>query len=88
MGDTPELLAYGDRALLVELEDTDRVVAWAQSLREQPPPGVADLVPAAATLLVLVDEGADVAAVRRGWRGCGRARRSEDARTVTWSRSR
>ena len=61
----PSVLAYGDRALLVELEDTDVVVAWTQALREQPPPGIADLVPAAATLLVLVDEGADVAAVRR-----------------------
>lgn len=61
----PSVLAYGDRALLVELEDTDRVVAWAQALREQPPPGVVDLVPAAATLLVIIDEGADVAAVRR-----------------------
>lgn len=63
------VLAYGDRALLVELEDTDRVVAWAQALRERPLPGVVDLVPAAATLLVLVDEGADVTAVRRGLEG-------------------
>jgi KipI family sensor histidine kinase inhibitor len=65
----PTVLPYGDRALLVELEDTDRVVAWAQVLREQPLPGVVDLVPAAATLLVIVDEGADVTAVRRGLEG-------------------
>ena len=65
----PTVLAYGDRALLVELEHTDRVVAWAQALREQPLPGVVDLVPAAATLLVMVDEGADVTAVRRGLEG-------------------
>ena len=63
------VLAYGDRALLVELEDTDRVVAWAQALRARPLPGVVDLVPAAATLLVLVDESADVTAVRRGLEG-------------------
>ena len=55
-----------DRALLVELGDTDLVVAWAQALRELSPPGIADLVPAAATLLVMVDEGADVAAVEGG----------------------
>lgn len=65
----PTVLPYGDRALLVELEDTDVVVAWAEALREQPPPGIADLVPAAATLLVMVDEGADVAAVRRELEG-------------------
>jgi KipI family sensor histidine kinase inhibitor len=63
------VLAYGDRALLVELGDTDVVVAWAEALRKQSPPGIADLVPAAATLLVMVDEGADVAAVRRELEG-------------------
>ena len=69
MSSAPSVLAYGDRALLVELEDTDRVVAWAQALREHPLPGVEDLVPAAATLLVVVDEGADLTAVRRGLEG-------------------
>jgi KipI family sensor histidine kinase inhibitor len=64
MTGAPEVLAYGDRALLVELEDTDRVVAWTEALTHEPLPGVADLVPAAATLLVLLDEDADVAAVR------------------------
>jgi KipI family sensor histidine kinase inhibitor len=64
MGDAPEVLPYGDRALLVELEETDRVVAWTEALSEDPVPGVADLVPAAATLLVVLDEGADVGACR------------------------
>jgi KipI family sensor histidine kinase inhibitor len=64
VSDVPVVLAYGDRALLVELEETDRVVAWTRALTEDPLPGVADLVPAAATLLVLLDEHADAAAVR------------------------
>jgi KipI family sensor histidine kinase inhibitor len=64
MGASPRVLAYGDRALLVELEETDRVVAWTEALTEEPVPGVVDLVPAAATLLVLLGEDADVAAVR------------------------
>jgi len=64
MSHAPVVLAYGDRALLVELEDTDHVVAWTRTLTEDPLPGVADLVPAAATLLVLLDEHADVTAVR------------------------
>ena len=61
---TPTVLAYGDRALLVELGDTERVVAWVDALQRQEVPGVADLVPAAETVLVVADEGVDVRALR------------------------
>src|SRR5664279_1535620 len=55
------LLPFGDRALLVELADTDAVVAWVDGLRRSMPPGVADLVPAARTVLVVSAAGADLA---------------------------
>ena len=58
------VLAYGDRALLVELGETRRVVAWTDALGHARLPGVVDLVPAAETLLVVTHEHADVAAVR------------------------
>ena len=61
---TPTVLAYGDRALLVELGDTERVVAWVDALQRQEVPGVADLVPAAETVLVVAAEGVDVRALR------------------------
>ena len=60
----PSVLAYGDRALLVELGRTERVVAWVDALRRAGVPGVADLVPAAETVLVVADDGADVRALR------------------------
>jgi KipI family sensor histidine kinase inhibitor len=58
------VLAYGDRALLVELGSTDRVTAWSAALTATPLPGVLDVVPAAETLLVVAEEHADVAALR------------------------
>jgi KipI family sensor histidine kinase inhibitor len=62
----PTVHAYGDRALLLELGSTRRVVAWTDAVHAAGLAGVADLVPAAETLLVVADEHADVAAVRRG----------------------
>jgi len=59
------VLAYGDRALLVELGDTATVVAWTDAVGQARLPGVEDLVPAAETLLVVCSEHADVAAVRQ-----------------------
>ena len=58
------IAAYGDRALLVEVGDTRRVVAWVDALRRVMPPGVGDVVPAASTVLVVAEEHADVAALR------------------------
>jgi KipI family sensor histidine kinase inhibitor len=81
----PTVLAYGDRALLVELGGTEQVLAWTDALTRAPLPDVADLVPAAQTLLVVVAEGADVAAVRRQLgelsvqTGAGATGRREDA---------
>lgn len=59
------VLAYGDRALLLELGDTPTVVAWTDAVAHADIPGVADLVPAAETLLVVAAEHADVDAVRQ-----------------------
>ncbi len=58
------VLPYGDRALLLELDDPARVVAWTDAVRTADLTGVADLVPAAETLLVVAEDGADVVAVR------------------------
>jgi KipI family sensor histidine kinase inhibitor len=64
----PRLLPCGDTGLLVELPGLDDVLALHRHLREQPPPGTVDLVPAARTLLVRVEPGADLAAVARAVR--------------------
>jgi KipI family sensor histidine kinase inhibitor len=45
----------GDRALLVEVADTDAVVALHWALRADPPEGTLELVPAARTVLVVFD---------------------------------
>jgi KipI family sensor histidine kinase inhibitor len=63
------VLAYGDRALLLELGDTATVVAWTDAVTAAGLPGVADLVPAAETLLVVAAEDADVDAVRQRLEG-------------------
>jgi KipI family sensor histidine kinase inhibitor len=62
---TPRIRPYGDRALLVELADTDHVVAWVDAVRQLDPPGIADLVPAAETVLVLAGEDEDVRVLRK-----------------------
>lgn len=59
------VLPYGDRALLVELDDGERALALAAALREDRPPEVADLVPAARTVLVVAAEDASVFSLRR-----------------------
>lgn len=45
---------YGDRALLVECESTDAVLALTAAVRDTAPPGVVDVVPAARTVLIRV----------------------------------
>lgn len=47
--------ASGSTALLVELDDLDQVLALHAALRADPPAGVVDVVPAARTLLVVID---------------------------------
>ncbi|MFY0409889.1 5-oxoprolinase subunit B family protein [Solicola sp. PLA-1-18] len=61
---SPRVLPYGDRALLVELDDAPQVVAWVDALQASGVTGVADVVPAAQTALVVAAEDADVAALR------------------------
>ena len=62
------VLAYGDRALLVEVADLAAVAAVRAALEGSPLPGQRDLVPAARTVLVVLDRAAtdlDVATLRR-----------------------
>ncbi|EKF25487.1 allophanate hydrolase subunit 1 [Mycolicibacterium hassiacum DSM 44199] len=46
---------YGDRALLLEFDSTEAVLAWAEAIRAANLPGVIDIVPAARTVLVKLD---------------------------------
>ena len=62
------MLRYGDRALLVEVDDLAAVAAVRAALERSPLPGQCDLVPAARTVLVVLDRrptDLDVAALRR-----------------------
>ena len=61
------VLPYGDRALLVELPDLAAVAAVRAALERGPLPGQRDLVPAARTVLVVLDRppaGTDAEALR------------------------
>ena len=49
------LLPSGTAALLLEVEDLEEVLALYAALSEDPPAGVVDLVPAARTVLVVID---------------------------------
>lgn len=49
------VLTYGDRALLLEVADTDEVIGWTAAIRNADLPGVIDLVPGARTVLVIGD---------------------------------
>ncbi|MEU4823211.1 5-oxoprolinase subunit B family protein [Actinomadura citrea] len=57
------ILPSGDAALLVELPGLPEMLGLYAALAASPPPGVADLVPAARTLTLLLDPSADPAAV-------------------------
>jgi len=56
---------YGDAALMVQLGSTAEVEAWADALREADLPGVLDVVPAARTVLVILDGPREQEPVRR-----------------------
>src|SRR4051812_3348727 len=67
-GVEPRVLPYGDRALLVQVADLASVAAVRTALEGAPLPGQRDLVPAASTVLVVLDRAPtdlDVAALRR-----------------------
>ena len=62
------VLPYGDRALLVEVDDLPTVAAVRAALERSPLPGQRDLVPAARTVLVVLDRqptDLDVETLRR-----------------------
>jgi KipI family sensor histidine kinase inhibitor len=62
------VLPYGDRALLVEVTDAAAVPAVRAALERSPLPGQCELVPAARTVLVLLDRSPtelDVTTLRR-----------------------
>lgn len=59
------LLPCADAGLLVEVADLDEVLALYASLVDDPPEGVVDLVPAARTLLLRLEDTADPEAVGR-----------------------
>lgn len=66
-GGAVRVLPYGDRALLVELPHLDAVAAVRQALERFPLPGQLELVPAARTVLVVLDRlpvASDVAALQ------------------------
>jgi len=66
--DPVQVLPYGDRALLVEVEDLAAVAAVRSALEQRPLPGQQELVPGARTVLVLLDRppgDVDIAALRR-----------------------
>lgn len=52
---TVRVLACGDEAVLVEVEDLDAVLGLHAALAAEPPEGVAELVPAARTIFVAFD---------------------------------
>jgi KipI family sensor histidine kinase inhibitor len=58
------VLPCGDRALLVEVASLDEVLGLDAALRADPLPGVAEVVPAARTVLLRLEPGADPGAVR------------------------
>jgi KipI family sensor histidine kinase inhibitor len=49
------VLDYGDRALLLQLDSTAEVLAWAAALHDAAIPDVVDVVPAARTVLLKLD---------------------------------
>jgi KipI family sensor histidine kinase inhibitor len=71
--DTPtdlrlDIRPCGDAALLVETDDLRSALALHRALRAAPPAGVVDLVPAARTVLVKAQPGADLRALELGIR--------------------
>jgi KipI family sensor histidine kinase inhibitor len=71
------LLPSGTTALLVEVDDLDQVQALHDALTDDPPTGVVDVVPAARTVLVVVDPAVTTLAeleqaLRRTTPGSGR----------------
>ncbi|MEZ0365440.1 allophanate hydrolase subunit 1 [Mycobacterium sp. pUA109] len=62
---TDTVLDYGDRALLLQFDNTAEVLAWTAALREAALPGVVDIVPASRTVLVKLDSARYQTAIRQ-----------------------
>lgn len=60
----PTFLPYGDAGVLVEVDDTAAVLRWSDALQAHRPAGVAEIVPAARTLLVVAEPGTDLTELR------------------------
>jgi KipI family sensor histidine kinase inhibitor len=56
---------YGDQALMLQCGSTAEVLAWVDALRDAALPGVVDIVPAARTVLVKLDNPRFQGVVRR-----------------------
>ncbi len=73
-----QILTVGERALLVELDDLDSVLALASALRAQPPAGVLECLPGARTVLLHCDlDRTTLRAVADAVRGMGSTARQE-----------
>jgi KipI family sensor histidine kinase inhibitor len=59
------VLDYGDQALLLQLDSTAEVLAWAAALHDAMMPDVLDIVPAARTVLLKLDGPGRQDAIRR-----------------------
>lgn len=62
-------LPAGRRAVLVEVDDLETVIALASALRRDPPAGVIDMVPAARTLLLTHDDSTSMSQLADRIRG-------------------
>jgi KipI family sensor histidine kinase inhibitor len=59
------VLRFGDAALLVEVDGLPEVLALTAAVRDAHPAGVVDVVPAARTVLVVVEPGTSLAQLER-----------------------
>ncbi|MGB0099296.1 MAG: allophanate hydrolase subunit 1 [Nocardioides sp.] len=65
MRDAPPVVRdYGDRALLVELGGIEQALAWVDALEADRPPEIESIVPAAETVLVVLDDRGDLDTLR------------------------
>jgi KipI family sensor histidine kinase inhibitor len=64
---TRRMFPYGDRAVLVELDNLDEVLALREGLEATRTPGVVDIVPAARTVTVTIDPAVLPIESARSW---------------------
>lgn len=64
---TPRILPFGERALLAEVDALAQVLALHARLAASRPAGIVDLVPAARTVLVVVDPAVRSLSSARAW---------------------